>query len=179
MKALEGRETVLWTPLLSKKYGVSSPEGDADAVRILQTLADAAAPHGLRIAIYPHTGFWVARVEDAVRVARKVQRPNVGVTFNLCHWLMVDGEDLRQRIEAAAPHLFMVTINGADRGDTWKALIQTLDQGSFEVGQVLDILEDMGYQGPIGLQGYGIGGDVRENLNRSMGAWRELCGLEP
>lgn len=179
MKVLEGRETVLWTPLLSKKYGVSSPEGDADAVRILQTLAEAAASHGLRIALYPHTGFWAARAEDAVRVARKVQRPNVGVTFNLCHWLMVDGENLRQRIEDAAPHLFMVTINGADRGDTWKALIQTLDKGSFEAGQVLDILEDIGYQGPIGLQGYGIGGDVRENLSRSMGAWRELCGLEP
>jgi sugar phosphate isomerase/epimerase len=177
MKALDGRETVLWTALLSKKYGVSSPEGDANAVKILQTLADAAARYGLRIAIYPHTGFWVERVEDAVRVARKVQRPNVGATFNLCHWLMVDGENLRQRLEAAAPHLSMVTINGADPGDNWNALIQTLDKGSFDVGQVLDILEDIGYQGPIGLQGYGIGGDVHENLSHSMSAWRELCGL--
>ncbi|MFO7975060.1 MAG: family 16 glycoside hydrolase [Candidatus Hydrogenedentota bacterium] len=177
MKALEGRETVLWTPLLSKKYGVSSSEGDADAVKILQTLADAAAPYGLRIAIYPHTGFWVERVEDAVRVARKVQRPNVGATFNLCHWLMVDGENLRQRLEDAAPHLFMVTINGADPGDNWKSLIQTLDKGSFNVSRVLDVLQDIGYQGPIGLQGYGIGGDVRENLSHSMSAWQELCGL--
>ena len=29
------------------------------------------------------------RIEDAVRVADKVDRPNVGVMFNLCHWLRV------------------------------------------------------------------------------------------
>lgn len=176
MKLLDGRGTVLWTPLLSKKYGVSSPDGDADAVKALQTLADAAAPYGLRIAIYPHTGFWVERVEDALRVAQKAQRPNIGVTFNLCHWLKVDGKDLRQRLEAAGPHLFMVTINGADPGESWNELIQTLDRGSFDTGQILDVLQDIGYQGPIGLQGYGIGGDVRDNLTHSMRAWRRLCG---
>lgn len=178
MRLLEGRETVLWTPLLSKKYGVSSTDGDADAVNAVQSLADTAAKYGLRIAIYPHTGFWVERVEDAVRVAEKAQRPNVGATFNLCHWLMVDGKDLRQRLEAAGPYLFMVTINGADPGNSWNELIQTLDRGSVDVGQVLDILQETGYQGPIGLQGYGIGGDVRESLTRSMGAWRKLCGIE-
>ena len=178
MRELEGRQTLLWTPLLSSEHAVSSPEGDANAVRILQTLADAAAPYGLRIAIYPHTNFWVERVEDAVRVAQRVQRPNVGVTFNLCHWLKVDGENLDQRLEAAAPHLFAVTINGADPGDDWNALIQTLDRGSVDVSQVLDILQDIGYQGPIGLQAYGIGGDVRENLSRSMRAWQRMCGLD-
>jgi sugar phosphate isomerase/epimerase len=177
MKALAGRETVLWTPLVSEKYGVSSPEGDADAVKAVQALADAAAPYGLRIAIYPHTNFWAERVEDAVRIAGKANRPNVGATFNLCHWLRVDGEHLRQRLEAAAPHLFMVTINGADRGADWDALIQNLDQGAFDAGQVLDILEEIGYQGPIGLQGYGIGGDVRANLDRSMQAWQRLCNI--
>ena len=70
----------------------------------------------------------------------------------------------------------MVTINGADPGESWNELIQTLDRGSFDTGQILDVLQDIGYQGPIGLQGYGIGGDVRDNLTHSMRAWRRLCG---
>ena len=32
----------------------------------------------------------------------------------------------------------------------------------------------MGYKGPIGLQCFGIGGDAREHLARSMTAWRKL-----
>ncbi len=38
----------------------------------------------------------------------------------------------------------------------------------------LKALKNSGYTGPIGLQGYGIGGDAYDNLKRSMSAWRKL-----
>jgi hypothetical protein len=70
------------------------------------------------------------------------------------------------------PHLFLVTINGADQeGKDWKKLIQPLDQGTFDIKNFLSILKECGYNGPIGFQGYGIGGDVYDNLKRTMGAW--------
>jgi hypothetical protein len=53
-------------------------------------------------------------------------------------------------------------------------LIQTLDHGSYDVGVVLGTLKKIGFEGPIGLQGYGLGGDRTENLARSMEAWRRL-----
>jgi sugar phosphate isomerase/epimerase len=175
IRALNGRETILWIPMTSKKYAVSSPDGDADAVSVLNRIADMAAASKLRIALYPHTGHWLERVEDAVRIANKVDRPNVGVTFNLCHWLRVDGKDLRAHLESALPRLFMVTINGAETGGTdWATLIQTLDRGSFNVKDLLLNLKNLGYTGPVGLQGYGIGGDIHDNLRRSMTAWRAL-----
>jgi len=135
-----------------------------------------AAKSGLRVALYPHTGFWVERVEDAIRVAEKVDRKNVGVTFNLCHWLRTDDEtNMKSLIKSAMPHLFVVSINGADSGGKdWKQLIQTLDRGSFNILRFLKALKKSGYTGPIGLQGYGIGGDAYENLKRSMSAWRKL-----
>ena len=135
-----------------------------------------AAEANVRVAIYPHTGFWVERVEDAVRVAKKVARKNLGVTFNLCHWLMVDDEkNAESLIKSAMPHLFVVTINGADSGGRdWKTLIQTLDRGAFDMRKFLKTLADSGYTGPIGFQGYGIGGDARDNLKRTMDAWLEL-----
>ncbi len=176
LKDLEGRDTVVWLHVLAKGFKPSSPEGDARAVEVIREIADLAAASGLRVALYPHTGFWVERVEDAVRVAKKVERKNVGVTFNLCHSLKTDGEaGWRSRLEAALPHLFLVTVNGADSGGSdWKTLIQTLDRGSFDVRGFLSVLKGLGYSGPVGLQGYGIGGDVHDNLKRSLGAWRRI-----
>ena len=176
MEILKGRNTILWLFVLSQKHKPSSPEGDARAVEIIREIADMAAQYKLRVALYPHYGFWVERVEDALRVVKKVDRKNVGVTFNLCHWLRVDDEkNMQPLIKAAMPYLFVVTINGADGGGKdWKQLIQTLDRGSFDMPRFLKTLKDSGYTGPIGLQGYGIGGDANDNLKRSMSAWRQL-----
>jgi len=173
---LKGRNAILWLFVLSKKHKPSSPEGDARAVEVIREIADMAAEAGVRVALYPHHRFWVERVEDAVRVTKKVNRKNVGVTFNLCHWLMVNDEkNMKPLIKSAMPYLFVVSINGADSGGKdWKRLIQTLDRGSFDIYGFLKTLENCGYTGPIGLQGYGIGGDAYENLKRSMNAWRQL-----
>jgi hypothetical protein len=61
-----------------------------------------------------------------------------------------------------------VTINGSTEAGS----IETLDKGTFDVYRFLRAIKREGFKGPIGLQGYGIGGDARENLRRSMGAWR-------
>jgi sugar phosphate isomerase/epimerase len=175
MKALEGRNVILWLFAQSKTHKLSAESGDARAVEILRELADAAARHKVRISLYPHHAFWLETVEDAVRIAEKVDRPNVGVTFNLCHWLRVsENRDAKAVIERAMPRLSVVSINGADTdGRDWKTLIQTLDRGTFDMRGFLETLRDAGYTGPIGFQGYGIGGDVRDNLKRTMAAWEK------
>jgi sugar phosphate isomerase/epimerase len=176
IKILKGRNAILWLFVLSKKHKPSSPQGDPRAVEIIGEIADMADESGLRVALYPHHRFWVERVEDAVRVTKQVNRKNVGVTFNLCHWLMVDDEkNMKPLIKSAMPYLFVVSINGADSGGkNWKRLIQTLDRGSFDIYGFLKTLEDCGYTGPVGFQGYGIGGDAYDNLKRTMDAWRQL-----
>lgn len=176
IELLKGSNSILWLFVQSKKLKSSTTEGDARAVKVIQEISDMAAEAGLRIALYPHAGFWVEKVEDAVRVAKKVDRKNVGVTFNLCHWLRTEDEKkMRSLINSAMPHLFVVSINGADSGGKdWKQLIQTLDRGTFNIGRFLRTLKRAGFTGPIGFQGYGIGGDAYDNLKRSMEAWREL-----
>ncbi len=177
IRLLNGRDVALWVPLRSEDFPVSSPEGDEYAVSMVEKIADLAAGSGLRVALYPHTGFWMEKVEDAIRIARKINRPNVGVTFNLCHWLKVSRrEELNSVLKEAFPFLSMVTINGADAGDSWKQLIQPLGSGDYDVFEVIKYLRTLKYGGPIGLQGYGIGGDVLDNLGRSMNAWRSYQG---
>ncbi|MEI6654942.1 MAG: family 16 glycoside hydrolase [Verrucomicrobiota bacterium] len=174
---LRGRDAVIWLYVTSRANKPSDPAGDARAVPILREVADLAEPAGLKIALYPHATMWVERVDDAVRLARQVDKKNFGATFNLCHWLMVDGKDLDVRLKEALPYLFVVTLSGADTGGKdWGKLIQPLDSGSFDVSQALTTLKQLGYAGPVGLQHFGIPGDVRANLQRSMNAWQRIQG---
>jgi sugar phosphate isomerase/epimerase len=126
--------------------------------------------------LYPHSYMWLERIEDAVRVADKVDRPNVDVMFNLCHWLRVSKErNYRPLLELAMPRLRAVSISGADEFDDkpgWARYIQPLGRGSFDMLAFLKTLRELGYTGPIGLQCYGIQGDERDTLAESMKAWR-------
>jgi sugar phosphate isomerase/epimerase len=159
----------------------SDPSGDPRAVAIVRDMADQARLGGAQLVLYPHSGQWLETIEDAVRLARKVGRPNVGVMFNLCHFLRVSPDrDYRSRLQLALPLLWAVSINGADERDDkpgWDRYIQPLGSGSFDMAAFLGTLRELGYRGPIGLQCYGIPGDAREHLARSMAAWRRLNGM--
>ncbi len=169
--ALQGRDAILWLTVVSQVYAPSAPEGDAQAVALIAPLAEEAARAGLRIALYPHVNTWLEKVADAVRVADAVANDRVGVTFNLYHWLREGKPDtLGQTLDAALPRLFVVTINGSNR----QGSIETLNRGDYDVLGLLQALRKREYAGPIGLQGYGIGGDARMNLALSMTAWRQL-----
>jgi sugar phosphate isomerase/epimerase len=172
-----GTDTMLWPNLTSKQFTKSSPDGDAIAVEGLRELADLCAAQGVRIAIYPHVNMWVHRVEDALRLVKKVDRKNVGLCFNLCHALTDGAEDrIPAIIEEIAPYLFVVTINGADSHTTGpgSGAIQALGKGSYDVRIVLKKLKAVGFLGPIGLQCFRVKGDPKTVLTGSMGAWREL-----
>lgn len=156
----------------------SDASGDAHAVEVLRQMSDLAKESGAQWLLYPHQGSWVERIEDSIRVADKVDRPNVGVMFNVCHWLRVDkSRDYKTLLQKAMPRLWAISINGADEFDDkpgWAKYIQPLDKGSFDMGKFLKTLKEVGYKGPIGLQCFGIGGDTKEHLERSMTAWKTL-----
>lgn len=177
---LEGRETMLALLIVGGKPSDASL--DDQAVARLREIADLAKPHGVRIALYPHVNDWLERVEDAIRIVKKTERDNVGVMFNLCHWLKVDDErNLAPLLRAAKPHLLAVSINGSDKGADLRAgkgrWIVPLDAGDFSLPDFMRALRDIGFTGPIGLQCYGIPGDAHDHLTRSMEAWRKLSNL--
>ncbi len=170
---LNGRETMIELYVQG-----GSANTDEEAVAYVREVADLANASGLKIVLYPHTGFYIAKLSDAVRIARLSERDNVGVMFNLCHFLRVEPEsDLLRELEAAKPYLWSVSTSGADEGGTsWSELIQTLDRGTFDQTKLFSVLDAIGYRGPVGLQGYAIKGDPTENLKRSIQAWRRIQG---
>ncbi len=188
--AMKDHATALWLSVVrvqnaERTFPNSSPDGDDIALAKLREIADYAEPRGVKIALYPHTATWLERVEDGVRVADKLNRPSVGATFNLCHWLKVEGSerDPAPVLKAARPRLMFVTINGADTGDTkamgWDRLIQPLGAGTYDVAAFLRTVRSAGYTGPVGFQGYGIKAPPREVLTRTMAAWREMNESAP
>ena len=136
LKLVKGRNVQF--ALLVNGATPSDPSADPRAVKILREMSDLALDSGSQLLLYPHQSSWIERIEDSVRVAEKVDRPNVGVMFNLCHWLRVDkNRDYKPLLKRAMPRLWAVSINGADSQDDkpgWSRYIQPLDKGSFDVG---------------------------------------------
>jgi sugar phosphate isomerase/epimerase len=173
IEALKGRGTVVW---------VAVPGGDAGAgagaedrtIEAVDRISDLAARSNLRVALYPHYGFYLARFRDVVRVAERVGRSNVGATFNLCHELRSGFDpEFHQLLDKTIPRLFGVTVNGADRqGRDWNTLIQPLGSGDYDVTGLVRTIAKAGYRGPFGIQCYGLKGDPGVYLKQSMAAWR-------
>jgi sugar phosphate isomerase/epimerase len=185
LDAMQDLDTTLWLAIAkvnrdNQPLAPGTPAGDDIAAAQLKEIADYAAARGVKVALYPHTAQWFEHFEAAIAMARRLNHPAVGVTFNLCHWLKVEGSerDPVPLLKAALPRLMFVTINGADTGDTrtmaWNRLIQPLGDGSYDVGAFLRKLRAIGYTGPIGFQGYGIKAPPREVLGRTMDAWKRM-----
>lgn len=147
---------------------------DEQAIAFVKEVAEKAKDAGLKVVIYPHAAFHIERVDHAVRIAKATGCDNVGVAFNLCHFLKVQPmDDLAATLEAAKPLLWSVSVCGADEGGSdWATLIRPLDEGTFDQAALLRKLRAVGFKGPVGLQCYNVKVDSRQHLARSMGAWK-------
>jgi len=123
--------------LLMNGMKPSDPLGDERAATIIREISDLGKDSGAQFLLYPHTDFWMERIEDCIRVADKVNRPDVGVMFNLCHWLRVSKDrDYFTPLKQAMPRLMAISINGADEWDKkpgWDKYIQPLGRGDFDL----------------------------------------------
>jgi sugar phosphate isomerase/epimerase len=185
-KTIQGTEVMPWLFITSKKLKPSSAENDAIAIPIVQEMADKAKTYGLKVALYPHIWFWLESVEDAIRVAAKVNRPNLGMAFNLPHYLATQyyarqdpNKNFRMWAEKARPYLFAVSVNGADfppptndRGKLWDTMIQPLGEGNYDTYHFLKTFWDMDFTGPVGLQCYNIKQAKTVHLKKSMQTWQ-------
>ena len=171
IELLKKHKTIIWLNL-----GKGLNPTDEIAVKLINQVADAAQEAELKVVLYPHVNCYTETVEDVLRLAKKVNRPNVGMAFNLCHFLKTDSEEnLEKVLKESKEHLMLVSINGADSGGKdWKRLLQPLGEGTFDNGRVLKILDEIGYTGPVGLQCYLVKGDNKENLKASIDAWHAL-----
>lgn len=148
---------------------------DEQAIALVRHVADLAKDAGLKMVIYPHANFHIERFDHALKIAKAAERENVGVAFNLCHFLKIQpSDDLPKLFAAAKPLLWSVSVSGADSdGKDWNTLIRPLDEGTFDQAALLRNLQGIGYKDPIGLQCFNIRIAPRDHLTRSITAWRK------
>lgn len=147
-------------------------------VELLGELLPLAAARRIRVLLYPHIWFYLERLEQAVAVVKEVGHPSLGVIFTGFHWYAVDGSGLRERLAEALPYLWRANICGSRRLPQGTAglpaTIECLDEGEMDNFSLLSLLDEMGFAGEIGLQGYSNGGDVYLKLQRSVLAYRSI-----
>jgi len=171
INSLKGRNTIIW-------LGVTGKTTDDVALAAIGKVADLAKANGLQTVLYPHVGFYTDTVKNCLRLVKKANRPDLGLSFNVCHFLKQNAHtELEATIRAAAPHIKLVQINGAVRNENrkagWDQLIQPLGQGNFDLMRVLRTLRQVGYNGPYNLQCYKINQPARDHLKASMEAWKK------
>lgn len=173
---LKGTKVVLIPSVGSRtKMDRKNPEAVAMAVKILREMSDDAKKYDLGgIAPYMHIGNWIETIDDNVRIAKAVNRRNVGVMFHLHHWQAVGGREitkLRADLLNAKPYLMIVVIQGTDQN---KATHKILGEGDYDMVPLVKTLREMDYRGPLGTMGYTQKGDIPAKLTRAYIAWEKI-----
>ncbi len=120
---------------------------ESEAKRV-KTIADAAAPLGMKVGIYNHGG-WYGEPENQLAIIALLQSQgvtNVGMVYNLHH-----GHDQLERLPSLLPkmlpHLLAFNLNGMTRGGE---MIIPIGQGDLDLG-LLKMLRDSGWKGLVGI----------------------------
>lgn len=155
----------------------SDRRGDARVIAWLKVALSKAEKHGVQIALYIHTHFWLETHGDAVRLCRSINHPNLGLTFSSLQWYAADGRNLGNLLKQAMPWIRRVNLSGSRRsplGFFEVATIEPLDTGELDNFAIVAALTRLGYDGYIGYNGWFEGGDPYVKLARSLAALKDI-----
>ena len=176
VETLEGCKSIELNINANRIAETSDPAGDERAIAWLNKLLAIAERRDIQLLLYPHLRSWLERIEDAVRLCEKVGHPNLGMVFTAFHWYAVDGKDLEPKLTSAAPYLCAAALSGHRRTPYARqpVTVEPIDSGELDQFYVVSILKKIGFDGPVGIQGFSVGGDVYDRLERSIKTFREL-----
>lgn len=154
------------------KRSRTDPAAIERAAKLCREMAADCRKYGLGgVAMYTHVGDWVETVDDALRVAKAADDPNVGTIFHLHHFQATKSRDLHGTLRRAMPYLMCVILQGTDAD---KATHKVLGEGTFDMVPLVRTLHEMGYQGPLCTMGYTQSGDIPAKLARGRQAWERI-----
>jgi sugar phosphate isomerase/epimerase len=160
----------------------SSEDGDDAALRLLAPLLAAVDAERNPICLYAHVRCWLERHEDALRLVRKSGHPALGWVFSTYHWYASQEGRLLPLLDEGLPRLRRVNVCGTRRTAEGGYTLEPLDGGTLDLPAILGQIWKRGYAGPVGIQGYGVGGDVYGRLERGLSTlreWKRRCERQP
>lgn len=130
------------------------------AFRIIAAFDQACAAHQIRGALYPHTHWLCDTPQSQARILEGAQARTIGPAFCSHHWY-ANRNSLELEETLALPMMerlnYVVLTNGRFEGNNFPAV--RFDQGEIDMAWLLAHIAELGYEGPISTQGWGIGGD--------------------
>jgi len=184
IRRLKGSKTIIAPFIISNsRFTPGNGKADTLVVHLMRQLSDWAKPSRLQVAIYPHLGFYVERTDHALRLIQSIRRKNVGMSFNLCHWLATTRPDERSLLEPhlkeLQPYVKMITVSGANdviskSKNVWDDYILPLGEGTFDTyGLLKYCIKNLKIKVPIGVQCYNIKTDKYQLVKNTMKVWRQ------
>ena len=140
-------------------------------VNRLRPIAEAGHRIGCSLALYNHGG-WFGVPENMVRLVKAIDRPNVGIVYNL-HHAHDQVDRLPEVLRLLKPHLIALNVNGMEtKGDQIGKKILVIGEGNRDA-QVFRQISESGYTGPIGILNH-TQEDAKERLEKSIKGLRSL-----
>jgi hypothetical protein len=135
---------------------------------LIRPIALEAAKIGCTVELYNH-GEWFGEPENQIAIIQRLNLPNVGIVYNQHH-----GHAHLDRFPALLkkmlPYLHALNLNGMTRTGG----ILPLGQGDLDL-QLLQIIRDSGYRGPIGILNH-TDSDAEARLLDNLGGLSWLVG---
>ncbi len=158
---------------MTKTAEEQSARVESESRRIAE-IAQAAAPLGMKVALYNHGG-WFGEPENQLAVIERLRRDgitNVGLVYNLHH-----GHEHLDRFPALLakmkPHLLALNLNGMTRGgDKAGNKIMVLGTGDLDL-QLLRTIRDSGWHGLVGILNH-TGEDAEVRLRQNLDGLEKL-----
>jgi sugar phosphate isomerase/epimerase len=184
IRQLKGSKTIIAPFIISNsRFTPGNGKADTLVVHLMRQLSDWAKLSGVQVAIYPHLGFYVERTDHALRLIQSIRRKNVGLSFNLCHWLATtrpeERSHLKQLLKELQPYVKMITVSGANdviskSKIVWDDYILPLGEGTFDTyGLLKYCIKDLKIKVPISVQCYNIKTDKYQLVKNTIKVWRQ------
>ena len=151
----------------------SSPIGDGPVYKWLDRALKICEKRNIDLLLYPHITFWMDNHQDALRLCKNLNHPNLGIVMTTVHWYLGNGSNVSRFLKETFPYTRKVHIAGSKRTPLgWGQIgtAQTLDSGELDNFAIIGGLKSLGYKGKFGAMMWEEGGDPYIKLKKSYEA---------
>ena len=158
-----GTRTELWVSFPESYYeGNTDEESLQIAIYAVREILHRTEEIGCTLALYNHGG-WFGEPENLIRIIEAIGSGKIRIVYNFHHGHhRID--HFREDFTRMMPYLSTVNINGMRKEGP---KIITLGEGDQELN-MLKVIKESGYMGPVGILGHTEGEDIRVVLKRNL-----------
>jgi alpha-L-fucosidase 2 len=164
-----GTRTELWVSFPEDYFeGGSDSANLATAVRAVREILGRAEASGCSVALYNHGG-WFGEPANLVRIIEAIDPGKLRIVYNF-HHAHHRIDRFQEDLDLMLPYLSVINLNGMRKEGP---KIITLGEGDREL-DMLRIIVQSGYAGPLGIIGHTDGEDIRTVLERNLEGLQKL-----